>query len=305
MSIVRLPIASIKLDGNTQTRAQIDSNVITEYAEAIKAGTELPVIEVFYDGTHHYLADGFHRLKANETLGFVEIDANVYQGDRTAAVWYALGANQTHGLRRTNADKRRAVEIALREFPSRSDNGIAERCGVSPTTVGGVRSVMYPSIQNGKIDREVTRNGVTYTQSTANIGRKPTRIDRQEYADDDYQDDVPVRQVEEEIDPLDRSLGTPSGVTMRQALSLGRQVGPAIEQYATESEIRTSRELSIKGDLLAFERTVSSLSTWEPDEAHQLFSDYQWGQLQDIDARWSKWMAALRTMRTTGLRRVK
>jgi len=50
-------------------------------------------------------------------------------GDRHAA----------HGIRRGNADKRRAVEIALREFPKLSSNMIAGMCGVSDTFVGKLR----------------------------------------------------------------------------------------------------------------------------------------------------------------------
>jgi len=44
-----------------------------------------------------------------------------------------------HGLRRTNADKRRAVEIALREFPNLSSAELARVCAVSHTLVDKVR----------------------------------------------------------------------------------------------------------------------------------------------------------------------
>lgn len=48
---------------------------------------------------------------------------------------HALGANAAHGHQRTNADKRRCVEIALREFAGMSNRAIADMCGVSADLV--------------------------------------------------------------------------------------------------------------------------------------------------------------------------
>lgn len=44
-----------------------------------------------------------------------------------------------HGQPRTNADKRRAVEIAIKEFPKLSSREIAKVCAVSDMFVGKVR----------------------------------------------------------------------------------------------------------------------------------------------------------------------
>jgi hypothetical protein len=46
---------------------------------------------------------------------------------------HAVGANARHGLRRTNADKRRAVELLLAdaEWAAKSSNWIAQTRGVS------------------------------------------------------------------------------------------------------------------------------------------------------------------------------
>lgn len=62
-------------------------------------------------------------------------------GGRIDALKAALSANAAHGIRRGNADKRRAVEIALREFPKLSSRMIAELCGVGHQLVGQVRGV--------------------------------------------------------------------------------------------------------------------------------------------------------------------
>ena len=71
---------------------------------------------------------------------------------------YSLGANQSNGLRRTNADKRHAVELALKEFPKLSDRAIAEMCGVSQPFVSEFRpkviTVITSETHTGKDGKE-------------------------------------------------------------------------------------------------------------------------------------------------------
>lgn len=91
---------------------------------------------------------------------------------QAAAVLYACGANAAHGLRRTNADKRRAVLTLLEdgEWAKLSDEEIARRCAVSRPFVGGLR----PEVSRNDYEitkRTVTRNGVTYPMNAKNIGR--------------------------------------------------------------------------------------------------------------------------------------
>ena len=77
-----------------------------------------------------------------------------------------------HGLRRTNDDKQRAVKAALAHPKSAGMSGrdIARHVGVDEGTVRGWReklSAELPQIA----ERTVTRNGTTYQQNTANIGK--------------------------------------------------------------------------------------------------------------------------------------
>lgn len=94
-------------------------------------------------------------------------------GPRRDAILYSVGANSTHGLRRTNADKRRAVETLLRdeEWQGWSNRKIAEVCGVSEFMVREARPAICEKIAD--TPRKVERNGTTYTQNTANIGKRP------------------------------------------------------------------------------------------------------------------------------------
>lgn len=137
-----LNIKTIRIDGGTQSRAEINNEIVTEYADAIKAGTEFPAVVVFNDGAHNWLADGFHRFHAHNQAGKASISADVRTGTARDAVLYSLGANGTHGLRRTNADKHKAVQIMLAdaEWAKWSDRKIAEACEVTHPFVASIRT---------------------------------------------------------------------------------------------------------------------------------------------------------------------
>jgi len=167
---VVLPIADVRTDGGTQPRAQIDLFVVADYRDALESGAKFPPVVVFFDGEAHWLADGFHRLDAHRDAGRVDIDVDLRRGTRRDAVLYSVGANDDHGLRRTNADKRRAVETLLRdaEWSLWSDNELARRACVSVSFVGKVRSSL------STVDSErrfTTKHGTQAVMNTAAIGR--------------------------------------------------------------------------------------------------------------------------------------
>jgi uncharacterized ParB-like nuclease family protein len=134
---------SIKLDDititGTQARAATNTDTVAEYAERMQAGDKFPPAVVFHDGVTYFMADGFHRYFACQACGFKDILADVRKGTFIDALKFALGANRTNGLQRTNADKRRAVEIALKNFYDLSDNALAELCFVSQPFVSSLR----------------------------------------------------------------------------------------------------------------------------------------------------------------------
>jgi hypothetical protein len=167
-----LPIAQIRRDGGTQPRAAINHLTITEYAEDMQAGDRFPAVLVFYDGTDYWLADGFHRVLAAESLGMAEIAVEIRQGTRRDAILYSVGANAKHGLRRSNTDKRRVVTTLLedKEWSKYSNNQIAKLCCVSLDLVNRLRRSLNDSLS----EREriyTTKHGTVSTMDTANIGR--------------------------------------------------------------------------------------------------------------------------------------
>ena len=132
-------ISTITEDPELQCRADIDEAKVAEYAERIKAGDIFPPVTLFKVGVLILLIDGWHRLLAAKRCGQTKISAKVLIGTRQEAVKHAISANLVHGLPRSNQDKRRAVQVALREFPGDSDYVIAGYAKVSHTHVANVR----------------------------------------------------------------------------------------------------------------------------------------------------------------------
>lgn len=159
-STINLMIAEVRRDGGTQPRAAIDPQTVEEYAEAYARGDQLPDPLVFYDGSQYWLADGFHRVAALQSNGCTAAVFWLRQGTQRDAVLYSCGANARHGLRRSNADKRRAVEVLVRdeEWGKKSDRWIAEQCAVDHKTVGRWRAELGGS-SAGEVPHLTTREG--------------------------------------------------------------------------------------------------------------------------------------------------
>jgi uncharacterized ParB-like nuclease family protein len=134
-----IKLIDIRIDGGTQTRAEISNATVEEYSEAVLEGAKFPPVDVFFDGVESWLADGFHRYHAHKRAGVTDIAATVHNGSKDDALVFALGANRANGLRRTNEDKRKCVSIALERWPEWSDRRIAEVCGVHHTFAGKQR----------------------------------------------------------------------------------------------------------------------------------------------------------------------
>ena len=136
-----LNLNNIIIDKGTQSRAQISEDTVSDYAEAMQAGDQFPPVVVYHDGVDYYLADGFHRLHAAKRLHKASIQAEVRTGTLRDAILYSLGANRDHGLRRSNADKRKCVQTLLEDFEwgELSVNEMARICGVSPQLVTAVK----------------------------------------------------------------------------------------------------------------------------------------------------------------------
>lgn len=143
----RLDVTLIQRDMLLQPRAELHRDWIEEYAHDMAQGAEFPPVVVYHDGRRYWLADGFHRLYAAEAAGLAAINAEVRRGDRRDALLHALSANAGHGHRRTNEDKRRAVDIMLAdpEWSKLPDLKIAAVCLVTHPFVAKRRQRHAPA----------------------------------------------------------------------------------------------------------------------------------------------------------------
>lgn len=134
-----LELGAIITEG-MQTRAvAYDEATVQEYCDQMFEGAEFPPLEVAEVKGRYYLWDGFHRFEAFRRLERRKVPVNVTRvKDKDAALELALAANQKHGLRLTNADKRHKVELALKLWPKASNREISRKTGVSDVTVGAV-----------------------------------------------------------------------------------------------------------------------------------------------------------------------
>ena len=138
MSLIE--IAHIK-DGGAQMRVEMRPETVQDYADDMLAGAIFPPVVVYFDGTDYWLADGFHRVEAARKIGRETIEAEIKEGSARDAILHGIGSNASHGLRRTQADKQRAVERLLKdpEWARWSDRKIAEVARVDHKTVGTIR----------------------------------------------------------------------------------------------------------------------------------------------------------------------
>lgn len=185
--IKTLALSAIRTNGGTQTRVGLNAPAVREYGEAMTEGAKLPPVTVFFDGTDHWLADGFHRVQASMDIGALSIEAEIRPGNQRDARLYSAGANGSHGVQRTNEDKRRAVQTLLAdaEWAKWSDREIARQCNVAHSFVAKVRGEAPhldsnpDSAPTDSGEKTVARGGKTYTQKTSGVAESNKKRGKQ------------------------------------------------------------------------------------------------------------------------------
>jgi ParB-like chromosome segregation protein Spo0J len=139
-----MKLTEITVDSSLQGRCKLNQEVVDEYSEVLREGGKLPAIKVYRVGSRHYLVDGWHRYFAHKKAGLADIPVEIIDGTIRDATLYAAGANDDHGLRRTNDDKRKSVMMLLDdlEWAEWSDREIAKTAKVSSMFVGKVRKAL-------------------------------------------------------------------------------------------------------------------------------------------------------------------
>lgn len=237
-----IALDKIRIDGGTQMRAEINRDVVKEYVEKMEAGEKFPPVDAFDDGENVWLADGFHRYHAAVYKGDELIAADVRQGTLRDAILFAVGANGAHGLPRTNADKRRAVEALLAdaEWQRNSATWLAEKAGVSVPFASQLKQSLL-TVNSGSV---LARDG--RTMNTTNIGRKDKTVingDTGEVIDNAMVETVTMKPFKK--DESDESQDTGIGHVYRGNTSANN--ASAGESAARKSKIHGDDLLELRG----------------------------------------------------------
>ena len=89
-------------------------------------------------------------------------------------MWFALGANKTNGKRLERGDVKKAVEVALREWPNKFQQEIAEQVGCNVAYVNRIKQELFtskkltlPATRTGKDGKSYPTTYATRTTRTA------------------------------------------------------------------------------------------------------------------------------------------
>lgn len=149
----RVALDAIEATAATQVRVRIDRLMVEQYTEDFQNGAAFPPLVCFREENSDriILADGFHRHRAAVNAERGEIGCFIFTGNMRDALMYALGSNAEHGFRRTKADKRHAIEMALKdpELSKLTNKEIADICRVSDRTV---RKILNEQLANESDD---------------------------------------------------------------------------------------------------------------------------------------------------------
>ena len=229
-------IGALVLDAKLQSRTEIDEATVADYADNIKTGDEFPPVLVYFDGINYYLTDGYHRYHAHKRAEKVSILCEVVNGTFRDAVLQATGVNSKHGMRRTHADKRKAVMTLLDDFEwsGWSNAEIARQCGVSPTFVANLRDSGGPA-------------EVKYKTSGGNIATKakaPGRVAKEPELKEPAKQEPQPEPIVESYDPRDELIEhlTKENDELTMNLALAHMGGTEQEQGEAREIINTLRE---------------------------------------------------------------
>ena len=158
---MKVKIDAINIHAGTQARQGIVNETVDKYAECMIEGDTFPPVVLFHDGSGYYIGDGHHRVLASMRNDFIDIEAEVRAGTQQDALWYALGANRINGQGMSKGDIRHAVAVALKTWPEKTQQAIADQVGCSIGTVNGIKQVIFKNENHSIPDTIVNAQGRT------------------------------------------------------------------------------------------------------------------------------------------------
>lgn len=133
-----LPVREVEIStltlGYTPRHEGLDEDHVRSLLEDV--GSVRPII--VHSSTMR-VVDGAHRLEAYKRAGRTAIPAVLFKGSETDALFIAIHTNIKHGKPLTQLERRDAALEVIRQCPLLSDRWVAQVCGLSHTTIRGVR----------------------------------------------------------------------------------------------------------------------------------------------------------------------
>ena len=149
----------------------MDPDAVEDYRHAIKDDKDtFPPVTVFTwngDDATFLVADGFHRCEAHLAAGKKTVFGSIFICDteeeaRAAALWHAITANKTHGVKRSQKDRRKAIRLAHESQPHLKPATVARFLKVDPKTVRTVFDEMdgvIPEKEEGEDEVQQSEEG--------------------------------------------------------------------------------------------------------------------------------------------------
>lgn len=133
-------ISEIQTRPDIQIRTEMNEEAIVLYTELYRDGVKMQPISVWHDYEGNLiLVDGHHRLEAARRAGLTEIEAyDEGTGTMAAFVEQSIQCNAKNGLALTKQDRKRAAEKLYTYNPQLTIRAIAEKVGLSKSTVGTI-----------------------------------------------------------------------------------------------------------------------------------------------------------------------
>ena len=113
-----MKLSQIVIDKGTQTRESIDQKTVTEYAEVLMNKEVMPPLEVFSDGIHYYLVDGFHRYFAAKRANIPNLKCNIQEGTQRDAQLASFNANSKISRSKVTVSVTPATHIEADQYRS-------------------------------------------------------------------------------------------------------------------------------------------------------------------------------------------
>lgn len=237
---MKLKLSQIRVDGGTQSRVRMCPDTVAEYASKMSDGVVMPPLDVFYDGSEYWLADGFHRYSAAKSNGELEAECTVHEGSVEDAMLYSFSANGGRGLSMTPEDNYNIVSIMLAhpKWKAWTDKQIAKHIHVSNSTVGRIRRKLEEA---GKVEKStekkyVNKHGKESKMKTGNIGKKKAPKKTVEPPQTESSDDL-IQELTHTISELSEE-----NTVLKDKIAIGQWDASEIEKVDAAETIASLRE---------------------------------------------------------------